>query len=60
MSTAFLAAEILRLGDALKYPDRIGGGVNRMSEAAAKELRETFLEYSMELARRAGGERPPR
>ena len=58
-STKFLAAEVLRMGEKLKHPDRVGGA-NRISDTASRELRETFVEYSMELARRAGGEQPPR
>ena len=48
------------MGESLEHPNREGCGVNRLSPAEADMLRTTFVEYSMELARRAGGEQPPR
>jgi hypothetical protein len=53
VSTAFLVAEILRMGESLKWPNREGVGVNLMSTHEQRLLREKFLEYSMELAQRA-------
>lgn len=52
MRPQFLAAEILRMGESLKYPMREPHGIQRLPEAARVELREKFLEYSMELAER--------
>jgi len=60
LSTQFIAAEILRLGDALRYPDLPGCGINKMSAGDAQRVRDLHREYAAELARRCGGDRPPR
>ena len=60
MTTPFLAAEILRMGESLKHPDRVPGGVNYMTKREREDLLERFVEYSMDLAERNGGSRPPR
>jgi hypothetical protein len=51
-SLSFLAEEILRDGEALRYPMR-EGGVYHMSGDDAARLRERFIENAMELAERA-------
>lgn len=50
-SLDFLVEEILRDGEALKYPER-EGGIYHMTGKEAERLRERFLEDSLELAER--------